>query len=154
MCTCSPESQTRPGLHQKQHDQQGKRGDFAPLLCFGETLSGVLHPALGSPTQEEHGTVGMSPEDGHQDDWRNGAPLLQRKAERTGTVQPGEEKALGKPQCSLPVPIRTKEPTRMMEGDCLEGHVATGKQGILKLKESRFKLDNRKKFFTVRVVRH
>jgi len=33
MFTCSPEGQPYPGLHQKQHGQQVKGGDSAPLLC-------------------------------------------------------------------------------------------------------------------------
>ena len=33
MCPYSPESQPYPGLHSKQHGQQGKRGDPAPLPC-------------------------------------------------------------------------------------------------------------------------
>ncbi|GAB0202500.1 hypothetical protein GRJ2_002715600 [Grus japonensis] len=34
---------------------------------------------------------------GHRDDARAGAPLLWRQAERVGVVQPGEEKAVGRP---------------------------------------------------------
>ena len=41
---------------------------------------------------------------GHQDAQRNGASLLGRRAERDVAVHPGEEKALGRPHCSLPVP--------------------------------------------------
>ena len=33
MCPHSPESQPYPGLYPKQHGQQGKGGDSAPLLC-------------------------------------------------------------------------------------------------------------------------
>jgi len=38
---------------------------------------------------------GAGPEEGHEDDPRAGAPLLQGQAEGVGAVQPGEEKAPG-----------------------------------------------------------
>ncbi|KAJ7401879.1 rna-directed dna polymerase from mobile element jockey-like [Pitangus sulphuratus] len=63
-------------------------------LCSGETPPRLLHLALGSSTQEGHWPVRVSPEEGHQDDQRDGAPLLQRKAERIGFIQTGKEKAL------------------------------------------------------------
>ncbi|GAB0186682.1 hypothetical protein GRJ2_001133500 [Grus japonensis] len=62
---CAP-SQPCPGLHQKRCDQQVEGGDSAPLLH-----SGVLRQV-----QERHGAVGVSPEEGHEDDQRVGAPLL------------------------------------------------------------------------------
>jgi len=46
MCTCSPESQLYPGLHQEKLGQQVEGGHSAPLLCSGETPPGVLCPAL------------------------------------------------------------------------------------------------------------
>ena len=95
MCAGSPESQPCPGLHQEKRGQQGEGGDSAPLLRSRETPLGVLCPALGAPTSEGHGCVGAGPDEGHEDDQRVGAPLLQGQAEGAGAVQPGEEKASG-----------------------------------------------------------
>ena len=50
-----------------------------------------------------HGTVGAGPKEGYKNDPRAGAPLLRGQAERVGLVQPGEEKAVGRPDCSLSV---------------------------------------------------
>ncbi|KAK4822051.1 hypothetical protein QYF61_008860 [Mycteria americana] len=54
--------------------------------------------AHGEPSaQERYGPVGVGPEEGHKNDQRDGTPLLRRKAERVGFVQPGEKKAPGRP---------------------------------------------------------
>jgi len=53
--------------------------------------------------QEGHGTVGAGPKEGYKNDPRDGAPLLGGQAERVGLVQPGEEEAAGRPDCSLSV---------------------------------------------------
>jgi len=37
-------SQSYPGLHQKMRDHQTEGADPAPLLCAGETSTGVLYP--------------------------------------------------------------------------------------------------------------
>jgi len=63
MCTCIPESQPCPGLHQKQHGQQAKGDDPATQRCSGKTPPGVLHPALEPSAHERHGPVGVSPEE-------------------------------------------------------------------------------------------
>jgi len=106
MCTCSLEGQLYPGLHQEKHDQQVKRGDSAPLLCFHDIPPRVLHTVLWPPTQEGHEVIGTGPEEGHKDDQRAGAPPLRGEAERTGALQPGEDKAPGGPYSDLPVPER------------------------------------------------
>jgi len=63
MCAHSPEDQPYPGLHQKQHGQQVKEGDSAPLLRSGESPPGVLCPALESSTQDRQGAAGAGPEE-------------------------------------------------------------------------------------------
>ena len=75
---------------------------------------------------ERHGPVGVGPEEGHNSGQR--APLLGGQAERVGAVQPGEEKAAGRPDCGLSVPEGRL--IRKMGTDCLAELVAIG-QGVM-----------------------
>jgi len=77
MCPHSQESQLYLELHQKQHDQQDKGGDTAPLLCAGKTSSPeTLRPDVESSVQKRHGSVGVNPEEGHKNDPRDGTSPL------------------------------------------------------------------------------
>lgn len=92
-----PESQLCSGMHQKQHDQQGKRAVSPTLFCFGESPPGVLHPSLGSSAQEKHEPVIAGPEESCENDHKDGTPLQLRRTEGVGAVWSGEEKAPGRP---------------------------------------------------------
>ncbi|KAK4818873.1 hypothetical protein QYF61_021078 [Mycteria americana] len=73
---------------------------------------------------------------------------------RVGVVQPGEEKAPGTPYCSLSILkgdlLIRKMGTNFFSTACCNRTRGNG----FKLKEGRFRLDIRKKFFTMRVVKH
>lgn len=80
-------------------------------LCCGFCCGLKVRPhleycilTLRLPAQKEYGPIRTSPEGSCEDDQRCGAPLLWGQAEGAGVAQLGEEKALGRPHCGLPVP--------------------------------------------------
>lgn len=148
MYACSPESQAYPGLQKKKQDQQLK-GASIPLL---------MRPHL------EHCIQPWGPQ--HSKDTalvQQGLRRPQRWSEsrspspvrclwgKAGVFQTEDEKAPGRPYCSLLV----------LEGAFIKGHkhfsracsYRTGSNG-LKCNECWFRLHIRKKFFTMRVVQH
>ena len=87
--------------------QQGEGGDCSLLLCPCEVPSGVLCAGLRPPVLESrravgHRAVGLGPQEGHEDDQRAGVPLLQRKVQGTGLIQPQEDVAPERLQCGIP----------------------------------------------------
>lgn len=68
------------------HGQQVEGGDPLPLLCPGETTSGVLSPVLDSLAQERPETTGEGLVKGYKDDEGTGAFILQARAKRVGPV--------------------------------------------------------------------
>ena len=71
--------------------------------------------------QKRHGLVGVHKEEGHKNDPRDGTPTLQGQTERAGTVQPGEEMALGRLESNLP--LSKGGAIKKKEADCLAGSV-------------------------------
>jgi len=98
-------------------------------------------------------SCGSGARGGPSNDARAGIPVLGGKAGRAGAVQPGEEKAVGRPYCGLPVLERVL--LRKMGTDFFSRACSNSTRGNgFKLREGRFRLDIRKIFFTVRVVKH
>jgi len=106
----------------------------------------------GGPSTRKTWTCWSRFRGGHKNNQKAGTPLLWGKAERVGIVQPGEEKALETPYSSLSVP----EEACNKAGEVLFTKACTDRTtgNAFKLTESRFRLDVRKKFFMMRVVRH
>ena len=117
-------SAVRPGLHQKKHGQKGEGGDPALLLCTGEASPGVLRPDVEFSVQEKHGPVSVCPEEGHKNDPGDGTPPIRGQAERLGAVQPGNEKAVGRPESGLSVSKR--EAIKKKDADTSAECVVTG----------------------------
>lgn len=80
-CTHRPETQLCSRLC------KWPAGDFAPLLCSHEIPPTVLHSALGCLEQEGCQTVGVWPEEGQKDGWKDGVPI--KKGKRARLDQPG-----------------------------------------------------------------
>jgi len=135
--------QLYPGLHGQQHGRQVREG-FCPSALLWSDPTRSPASSSGAPNTGQTWSCWSGARGGHSNDPRAGAPLLGRKAETAGAVQPGEEKTLGRPYSIIPLP----EGTYKKAG---EGLFTRGKG--FRLAEGRFRLDKKKTFSTLRVVR-
>lgn len=150
MCSCIPEGQSYPGVHQKQCGQWVEGDDSCPLFHFHETPSVTLPPALESSAQEGLGPVEASAEEGYKDNQRAGAPLLCRRADRAGMVHPGEDSKESSLQSfNINRGLYKNIVNRLFSKSCSNWTMGNG----FKLKEGIFRLETGN-VFTLRVVKH
>jgi len=148
----SPEGQLYPGLHQKQHGQQVQGGDSALLLHSGEIPPGVLRPALQPSAQERHGPVGAGLEE---------VTKMIRGTEHLSYEERLREFRMfslkkRKLQGDLIAAFQYIKETYKKDGETHFTRACSDRTrgNSFELKDSRFRLHIRAKFFTMRVVRH
>ena len=121
-------------------------------LCSLETSPGVLCPALEPSAQEGHGPVGVGPDEGHKDDKRLEYVSHEDRLRELGLFIP-EKRRLWRDLIAAFQYLKRaykKGGHRLFSRTCCNGTRGNG----FKLKECIFKLDIRKKLFTMRVVKH
>jgi len=129
--------------------QQGKGGDSAPLLHSGQTPPGVLHPALEPSVQEGHGAVGAGPEEATK--MIRGLEHLccEERLRELGLFSLEKRSLWG--DLTTTIQYLNWACKKAGEGLFTRAWSDRTKGNGFRLKESRCRLDIRKKFFTTRV---
>lgn len=149
--TCIPENQTCPGLHTKQHGQQGK--EWILLL-----YSALVRPHLQCCTQlwgPQH------KQDIEPLEWVQRRPPRWLERWSTSPMRKGWEswdcsnwKREGFGVTALWPSSTWREPARKAERDFYKSMPWQAEGNRFTLKEIRFRLDVRRKLFSLRVMRH
>jgi len=130
---------------------QGKGGDSAPLLPSGESPPGVLHPALEPSAQDRPGAVGAGPEVATKM-IQGLEPLCCEERLRELGLFSLEKRRL---QGDLIAAFQYLKGGYEKDGDRLFSRACCNRTrgNSFELKEGRFRLHRRKKFFTMREVK-
>ena len=127
-------------------------GDSAPLLCSGKTSPGVLRPAPEPSAQERHGPVGAGPEEATKMIREMEHLSCEERLRELGLFSLEKRRLRG----DLIVAFQylqgayKKDADNLFSKTCCDRTRSNG----FKLREGRFRLDIRKKVFTLKAVKH
>jgi len=122
------------------------------MLCAGEISARILCPYGESSVQEKRGSFGMCAEEGHKNDSRDGTPPCKDRLRELGLFSL-EKRRLWEDLRVAFLYLKsgcTKERDRLFSMVCCDSTRGNG----FKLKKEILRLDIKKTFFTVRLVRH